>query len=835
MYKRIFISLILISVIFTSQIFCSHSTPSLFEAMEHFEKGDYQKAARGFAPYAGQPCPVAEPYCIDLLKKNLLGTFQIVPSNEEYKEKDNLKQWYEAQQKLKALLRQKNKNFDSKLKAVMSSSNGPLLYLLGKLYETGTQKIDADQSKAANYFLLAFQKGDPRGILGLNRICPESEIIFGETPIKISRLASLLSLMGTSTKSDGEILAGISAWYSKDPVVKQYFLRAAAQFGHTKSQFEYGQSYSSNEAEVLFWMMQAAENNQREAIGVCGHFFEQGKGTKQDYLKAYHYFKRAAYHPQATSLDYFNFALIHEQGKGVLEDYETALTWYKRAFKADPTNKLAEYRYGRILGLLGNYSKAVKYLRQTRDHSVERAYNYAYALLKEQGEDKIPSEALKIFEKLIDQAHLEAITVITQYAYNNKIVFDLNKLKQMLKVLIKQEENVEKRSIAYQCLYMIACKEMGCTYTTNLKAISFLENALKANRSNYEVKFLYARYLKDSRKFKRALKYLREVEQSGTKVVFNEIGACYALLALEQADFEASLSMEKEAYGYYLKHMAFPENEDYPTAAYNIACLHIKGRAGLKEDSAEILKYLHIAAEGKDLDALNDLAVAYHLGLYGAERDLEKAKCFYKQGIQEGGTISKLNYALLLLCEGQSEEAYSESKDLFKEVLPLARELIHKIFSTIGNIKNQEIIENTENLESCIVEPVQTEVEIIEELKVPARSSQAKPTRMYNPLKQQKDEEQDEDQKFNKKFDRLKQKLNKFKGQKQAKYRKVKALMEQFIQLEGGHLKKGKGSGQRVRIGDNFSGFHRPHTADLKKGALKGITRSMEVASKKGC
>jgi TPR repeat protein len=857
MYKKQVFSLIFLSIFYVTKCFCTPPQQEfLFDAMEYFEQGNFQKAASIFKFYAGKPCPVAEPYCLDLLKKGFLLSFTPVPSNGGHLEKEKARLWYEAPKKLKALLRQKPKLFVRTLKEIEEGGNGPLLYLIGKLYETGMGKVTADPIKAQHYFLLAIQGGDPRGILGLKKLCPEREISFSGSSLKTEQLAKPFALRSVANKDEGEVLRSMSGFYHQNKTYKnekmsQYFLHAAAQFGHTESQFKWGKKNCQSEAETLFWMMNAAENNHLKAIGLCAHFFEQGIGIPKDYQTAYVYLNCAAHHPEANSIDYYNFALLHETGKGTEMDYNIAHIWYKKAYKADPKNLSAITDYGRILGLIGQYSKAKKYLEQVKNRDDKVSYNFACALIKEVEEREMPAEALEILQRLAGRGELVAFSALAKFVIEEKINLDLEALQKSFEIGIQREEDPNIISLAYLSLYLLRCRENSLPSVIK-QNIDLLKKALHYDSGNIEAKLAYAKSLKELGDFDQALQYFLEIERSEGTVVFNDIGACYDLKALSQINFpKRSLSLEKKAYRYYLKQLEAGESKDRSIAAYNLACLHFQKKAGLNEETPLVLKYLEIAAAGKVREALNDLGTAYHFGLYGAEVDLEKAKYFYQEAIKEGEVRSKINLGILLCLEEsftkESDQAHSIFIELFHENENIAIEWVDRIMAIIRSASKVKEENPKEPFLLNEKEPVSVEVEreqgsdvltapteniakpnIAKTLKKVSKNTPVTPPKNLSrlsrtsPLKETIDE--DESQKYHKKVARLMGKLEALKSSKQHKYRKVKTLIGQFIQTHGGHLKGGKGSGQRLKVGGNFSGFHRPHGTDLKGGALVGIS-----------
>ena len=73
--------------------------------------------------------------------------------------------------------------------------------------------------------------------------------------------------------------------------------------------------------------------------------YANGKGVKQDYLKASKWFRKSA--EQGKPEAQFNLACMYRKGRGVKEDESEAVKWYKKA--ADQGYEVAKFQ----LTLLG--------------------------------------------------------------------------------------------------------------------------------------------------------------------------------------------------------------------------------------------------------------------------------------------------------------------------------------------------------------------------------------------------------------------------------------------------------------------------------------------------
>ncbi len=63
-------------------------------------------------------------------------------------------------------------------------------------------------------------------------------------------------------------------------------------------------------------------------MGTC---YQNGKGIKQDKIKAFKYFKKSAKKGYIAAQN--NLALLHENGEGTEKDLQKAIHWYERTIE----------------------------------------------------------------------------------------------------------------------------------------------------------------------------------------------------------------------------------------------------------------------------------------------------------------------------------------------------------------------------------------------------------------------------------------------------------------------------------------------------------------------
>ncbi|MEA2018478.1 MAG: tetratricopeptide repeat protein [Campylobacterota bacterium] len=114
--------------------------------------------------------------------------------------------------------------------------------------------------------------------------------------------------------------------------------------------------------ELLGYIDSASKNN-REAQNVLGVMYRDGQGTKQNYVKALHYFEKSA--QQDYNVAIMQLGFMYKLGLGVRQNYKKAFQHFKRASDLNCTKakyELAE-AYINGLGVDKNISKAKNVLR----------------------------------------------------------------------------------------------------------------------------------------------------------------------------------------------------------------------------------------------------------------------------------------------------------------------------------------------------------------------------------------------------------------------------------------------------------------------------------------
>lgn len=147
-------------------------------------------------------------------------------------------------------------------------------------------------------------------------------------------------------------------------------LRAAADEGEAKAQFELGKAYDSGDGVLpdintaLEWYRKAAEQGHAQAHYFIALTHDFGDGVIEDNVEAVKWYTTAAnldWAPAQATL-----GLRYENGEGVPADVSKARFWYKRAAQngeADAYGYLADL-YNRGIGVEQDVSEAIKLFAQ---------------------------------------------------------------------------------------------------------------------------------------------------------------------------------------------------------------------------------------------------------------------------------------------------------------------------------------------------------------------------------------------------------------------------------------------------------------------------------------
>lgn len=127
---------------------------------------------------------------------------------------------------------------------------------------------------------------------------------------------------------------------ASNPQTGIYWLRTAAQAGHTGAQlrlalaYEYGEGVTQDFRRAADWMLQAARGGNADAQYYLGQYYHDGKGVISDDIQAYEWIHRsveygASHERLLDALLYLGAA--REWGRGLRQDLVEAYKWFALA------------------------------------------------------------------------------------------------------------------------------------------------------------------------------------------------------------------------------------------------------------------------------------------------------------------------------------------------------------------------------------------------------------------------------------------------------------------------------------------------------------------------
>lgn len=189
------------------------------------------------------------------------------------------------------------------------------------------------------------------------------------------------------------------------------FYEKAAVLGNLDAQnlcgvYFFYSNYGGSNATLdkgLYWFFKAAISGHSTAQNNLANAFYEGKGVKQDYLKALYWFKKVVNNKETAnfSLDdaMYKIAYCYENGYGLTKDLDEAIKWYEKSSKnAGFDAKKALYR---IYYNKKDYTKAFDWAKKATNSKEDGEMCFALAEMysKGYGTGKDLNEAFKYYMK----------------------------------------------------------------------------------------------------------------------------------------------------------------------------------------------------------------------------------------------------------------------------------------------------------------------------------------------------------------------------------------------------------------------------------------------------
>ena len=292
---------------------------------------------------------------------------------------------------------------EKSLQARADSGDAAAQVELGSNYESGSGGVRRDLSRAAHYFQMAADQGNPEGCVSYARLLQEGRGVSrnfqaAERYLKIAADAGF----APANRALGEL-------HVKDRdsrVCIQYF-RAAAEAGDHEAQFRLAGILEKDpragkgrfqEATRLY--REAADGGHAGAQAAYGVLLEHGKGTGRNVRGAIRYYRMSA--DQGHGQGLFQLARMHENGYGMPQNLEQAITLYERAVEAG--YQQASLHLAQLLAENGREEEAIEMMRKAADKRNPTAMLQVGRML----EKREPETAARYIKGAADMGNLDA-------------------------------------------------------------------------------------------------------------------------------------------------------------------------------------------------------------------------------------------------------------------------------------------------------------------------------------------------------------------------------------------------------------------------------------------
>ena len=384
-------------------------------------------------------------------------------------------------------------------------------------------------------------------------------------------------------------------------------LTVLAERGDAESQFNLGLKYANGRgvkqdySAAYHWYKLAADQGNSDAQVNVGVLLEDGLGVTQDHKLAMKYYKRAS--SQGDGCADFNIATLYLLGKGVTQSQKLALNWFKKgAENGDPDAQFElgkMYRFG--LGTTSDQTEALRWFEKAAAQGVVEATNHIKSLIFENKKTP-PLENHEPFSETIRFSDLsfDALKAIASNETSNEAIFELARRYENG---INVEINFEK---ARELYFKAATRGLS-------SAQYFLGIAHQCEKCRFE-------YDLDE-----ASRWLLSAAENGHSNAQFAVGEFYKLG--EGFDWTKN---PKEASRWY----QLAAKQGHSDAAFQLGLYYQS-----EHNYIDAVHYFRQAADhGHDV-ANYQLGLAYQSGL-GVIQDLEKANSFFKLSAEMGNSAA---------------------------------------------------------------------------------------------------------------------------------------------------------------------------------------------------
>ena len=371
---------------------------------------------------------------------------------------------------------------------------------------------------------------------------------------------------------------------------------SVALLNNINGEIENFQKREEGERVILREMIKKAEQGDVNAQWKLGWKYYDGDGVRNDYTKAFSYFKLVA---DAGYVDaQYVLGLLYEDGIGVEKDYTLAAHFYQLAAEqgsADAQNSIG-LLYHKGQGVEQNYRLAAHYY----ELAAKQDNMYAQDNLGRLYEDGLG----------VDQDY-------TLAAHYYKLAAEQGDAK------------------AQNSLGLLYKEGLGVERDYGLAAYYFKLSAEQENlNGQYNLGRLYEDGLGVEQDFTLAVHYYRLVAEQGNKIAQFKLGLLYENGQGVEQDYTLA--------EYYYKLSA---EQGYASAQYNIGLLY-QTKMNVNDSYSLAAHYYKLAVKQNHSSAQLNLGIMYSKGL-GVEKDYEKAMYYISLAIKQGNVNAQYNLGVM--------------------------------------------------------------------------------------------------------------------------------------------------------------------------------------------
>jgi len=348
-----------------------------------------------------------------------------------------------------------------------SSGNLKAQFHLGSIYFFG-EYIERDYLKAAKWFLLGAEQGDP--------ICAFNIGVMYNSGLGVPKnlKESIRWLLQAERGSDNvaETINEIIAENTNEAIL---LLKEHAESGNPLSQYYLSVAYQrtgpSNVKLVAHWALQAAEQGHAQAMNNLGCLLIAGQGIKKNVGMAVQWLKRASKAGNADAM--YSLGLLYYRGKLIDRDYRKAFKYLHQAAKNG--DKMAAYRVGIMymkgMGVMPSGEEALFWLSCAGHSGLSRAL-FVEAKLLSEGILIPPNEKLAFirFFQAAQMGYWKAFRPLADLYYEGRgEEKDLEEARRFYKKAVASGDEIARKRL--EELSVIRTSKEGTVAVGELKSI----------------------------------------------------------------------------------------------------------------------------------------------------------------------------------------------------------------------------------------------------------------------------------------------------------------------------------------------------------------------------